>query len=385
MASNRLLVIDDEPASSATIGRIARGCGYDTIITTDIDDFRSRVASWEPTVIVLDLTMPEMDGRQLIAWLAKQGCKARILIVSGREPIQLQEAEAAGNSLGLRMAGSLEKPLRVEKLRRVFREIYHAAGVLSAQDVSHALMHREIRLEYQPQMDLQTGATIGFEALARWDHPRRGAILPDTFIPMLEEHDIVDEFTAQIFEIAFADLREWNGGSDFRVAINVSAANFRTMSIDEVVRAHCNGSGIDCTRIAVELTETAAMTETARIGACLGRLHGFGVQLSIDDFGTGYSSLVKLHQLPFTELKIDRSFVTNCGRDAQSAILVRAMIDLGHSLKMKVIAEGVESLEVRELLRTWGCDAAQGFFVGRPMRPHEARQWQARHLQFYGA
>jgi EAL domain-containing protein (putative c-di-GMP-specific phosphodiesterase class I) len=127
------------------------------------------------------------------------------------------------------------------------------------------------------------------------------------------------------------------------------------------------------------------MTETGRIGACLARLHGFGVQLSIDDFGTGYSSLVKLHQLPFTELKIDRSFVTNCGRDAQSAILVRAMIDLGHSLKLSVIAEGVESLEARELLRSWGCDAGQGFFVGRPMRPHEAKQWQAMHRQFYGA
>jgi len=379
MASNRLLVIDDEPASSATIGRIARGCGYDTIITTDIDDFRSRVGSWAPTVIVLDLTMPEMDGRQLIAWLGHQGCKARILIVSGREPAQLQEAEEAGVSLGLRMAGSLEKPLRVEKLRRAFREIYDAAGVLSAQDVAQALVNREIRLEYQPQIDLQSGATVGFEALARWDHPRRGAILPDTFIPMLEAHDIVDEFTAQILELAFADLREWEGGSDFRVAINVSAANFRTMAIDEVVRAHCRGSGIDGSRIAVELTETAAMTETARIGACLERLHGFGVHLSIDDFGTGYSSLVKLHQLPFTELKIDRSFVTHCGRDAQSGILVRTMIDLAHNLNMKVVAEGVESLEMQERLRAWGCDAAQGFFVGRPMRPHEAERWQAMH------
>jgi len=375
MASNRLLVIDDEPASSATIGRIARGCGYDTIITTDIDDFRTRVSSWDPTVIVLDLTMPEMDGRQLMAWLARQGCQARILIVSGLEPHQLQEAEADGNSIGLRMAGSLEKPLRVEKLRSVFRAIYDDAGVLSAQDVAKALTNREIRLEYQPQIDLLTGAPIGFEALARWDHPKRGLISPERFIPMLEACDIIDEFTAQIIEIAFTDLHLWNGENDFRLAINVSAANCRSMALDDVVRSHCARNGIDCARITIELTETAAMAETGRVSACLGRLHDFGVHLSIDDFGTGYSSLVKLHQLPFSELKIDRSFVTGCGPENQSGILVRAMIDLAHNLKMTVIAEGVESEELKGRLRNWGCDSAQGFFVGRPMTPMEAHRW----------
>ena len=375
MASNRLLVIDDEPASSATIGRIARGCGYDTIITTDIDDFRSRVSSWDPTVIVLDLTMPEMDGRHVMGWLAHRGCTARILIVSGLELFQLREAEAAGQSLGLRMAGSLEKPLRVEKLRSVFRAIYDDAGVLSAEDVAQALTNREIRLEYQPQIDLRTGAAIGFEALARWDHPRRGSIPPESFIPLIEAHAIIDEFTSQIIQIALKDMRHWMGESEFRMAINVSAANCRSMAMDEVLRAHCNRNGIDCSRIMIELTETAAMTETGLISASLGRLHRFGVHLSIDDFGTGYSSLVKLHQLPFSELKIDRSFVTACGIENQRAILVRAMIDLAHNLKMTVIAEGVESEEMKTLLRAWGCDAAQGFFIGRPMPPIEAQRW----------
>jgi CheY-like chemotaxis protein len=132
VTSNRLLVVDDEPASSATIGRVARGCGFDTIITTDTEDFRSRIVAWKPTVIVTDLAMPEMDGLQLMAWLGKSGCKAQILIVSGQDMEVLRDAKAAGLALGLNIAGILQKPLRLEMLRTVFQEIYDSTGVLCA-------------------------------------------------------------------------------------------------------------------------------------------------------------------------------------------------------------------------------------------------------------
>ena len=379
MASNRLLVIDDEPASSATIGRIARGCGYDTIITTDIDDFRSRICTWEPTVIVLDLAMPEMDGGELMAWLAKQGCKARILIVSGRATDQLQAAVEAGMVLGLNVEGSLQKPLRVEKLRSVFREIYVDAGVLSVQDMSRALANGEIRLLYQPQMDLRTGATVGFEALARWHHPRHGVLLPERFMPMTEAHAIINEFTSHTLEIALKDMRQWNNTRDCRVAVNVSAANFRTTSVDAMVEKQCAKTCVDCTRLAIEITETTAMTNTGKIGASLTRLHELGALISIDDFGTGYSSLVKLLQLPLSELKIDRSFVADCASNHQSNVLVRAMIDLAHNLNMKVVAEGVETEESMHWLRVWGCDIVQGYYVSKPMPPEAAQEWLSAH------
>jgi EAL domain-containing protein (putative c-di-GMP-specific phosphodiesterase class I) len=379
VASNRLLVIDDDPASSATIGRIARGCGYDAIITTDADDFRHRVLSWEPTVIALDLSMPEMDGDQVMVWLAKQGCRAHILIVSVHELSRLREAEAAGRSLGLNMAGVFQKSLHLEKLRDVFREVYDAAQVLSIQDISQALTNREFRLVYQPQIDLRSGGVVGFEALARWDHPRQGPIPPSAFIPMMESHEIMSEFTSRILEMALDEMSAWNGAMDGKVAINVSAAVYGSVGIDEMVRAQCMEKGIDIRRITIEITETAAMTEADQVGECLGRLSALGAQVSIDDFGTGYSSLVKLHQLPFSELKIDRSFIIDRAFDLQGGILVRAMIDLAHNLNKKVVAEGVETLETLRWLRECDCDFAQGYFIGRPMRPADVIPWLRQH------
>jgi EAL domain-containing protein (putative c-di-GMP-specific phosphodiesterase class I) len=277
------------------------------------------------------------------------------------------------------MAGVFKKSPQVDKLRDIFREIYDAAGVLSIQDISNALINREFRLVYQPLIELKGGTVIGFEALARWDHPRQGPIPPSTFVPMMEANEIMNEFTSRILEMALDEMRLWNGGMNGRVAINVSAAIFGSIGIDEMVRTQCIDKGIDIHRITIEITETAVMTESGQVGACLGRLKELGAQLSIDDFGTGYSSIVKLHQLPFSELKIDRSLITDCVFDLQRSILVRALIDLAHNLNKKVVAEGVETVETLRLLREWGCDFAQGYFIGRPMPPDEVIPWLRQH------
>jgi EAL domain-containing protein (putative c-di-GMP-specific phosphodiesterase class I) len=337
------------------------------------------VLSWDPTVIVLDLSMPEMDGYQVMDWLARRGCNAHILIVSVHELDRLREAEATGRALCLNMAGVFQKSLNLEKLRDVFREIYDAAGVLSIQDISHALINREFRLVFQPQIDLKSGGIVGLEALARWDHPRRGPIPPSTFIPMMEANEIMSEFTSRVLEMALNELRVWNGAMNGRVAINVSAAVYGAMGIDEMVRAQCIDKGVDIRRITIEITETAVMTEAGEVSACLGRLHELGAQLSIDDFGTGYSSLVKLHELPFSELKIDKSLIRDCVPNPQSSILVRAMIDLAHNLNKQVVAEGVENLETLRCVREFGCDVAQGYFLGMPMPPDEVIPWLRQH------
>jgi two-component system CheB/CheR fusion protein len=196
---------------------------------------------------------------------------------------------------------------------------------------------------------------------------------------MMEANEIMNEFTSRILEMALDEMRLWNGGMNGRVAINVSAAIFGSIGIDEMVRTQCIDKGIDIHRITIEITETAVMTESGQVGACLGRLKELGAQLSIDDFGTGYSSIVKLHQLPFSELKIDRSLITDCVFDLQRSILVRALIDLAHNLNKKVVAEGVETVETLRLLREWGCDFAQGYFIGRPMPPDEVIPWLRQH------
>jgi EAL domain-containing protein (putative c-di-GMP-specific phosphodiesterase class I) len=254
-------------------------------------------------------------------------------------------------------------------------EIYVDVGVISIQDISKALDNKEISLVYQPQIDLKGGTVVGFEALARWDHPKRGKISPSTFVPIMEAHEIMNDFTSRILEIALDDICLWNGAMKGRLAINASAANCGSNGIDEMVRAQCTVKGIDIGRIAIEVTETSAMTESGQIGACLTRLHDFGAQLSIDDFGTGHSSLLKLHQLPFSELKIDKSFVIDCVSNHQNSILVRTMIDLAHNLAMRVVAEGVETEETMDHLRWWGCDIVQGYFISRPMPSDDVALW----------
>jgi EAL domain-containing protein (putative c-di-GMP-specific phosphodiesterase class I) len=319
--------------------------------------------------------MPEMDGYALMEWLARAGSKAQILIVSGQDMTALCEAEAAGRLLGLNIAGVLQKPMRLETLRHVFQEIYDAAGVLSVQDISNAFSNHEIRLAYQPQVDMQTGVVVAFEALARWNHPKRGPIPPDAFIPLLEASELMSDFTRQIVTMALDDMCLLNGVTDAHISINVSAADFGSEGMEEMVREQCDLKGFSIRRITIEVTETAAMSATGKIGPCLARLHELGAQLSVDDFGTGYSSLVKLQQLPFSELKIDKSFVLNCASNRESSILVRTMIDLAHSLRIKVVAEGVETREVMERLREWGCDIAQGYFISRPMPLEDVTPW----------
>jgi len=370
-------VIDDEPANAAAIGRIARGCGYDTIITTDAEDFLSRFGTWVPRFIVIGLTVPEMAGNQLMAWLARADCKAQILIVSEREAEPLREAEAAGRALGLNIAGTVHMPLHA--LKTALQDIYDAGGVISVQDIKKAVANREIRLVYQPQIDLDSGAVVGFEGLARWNHPKRGAIPPDTFIPLLEANEFMTEFTGQIVSMALDDIHHLNVGTDTRVAINVSATDRGSRGMDEMVRTQCARKNISVSRITLEVTETALMSKAGLLSGCLTRLNEVGARLSVDDFGTGYSSLVKLHQLPFSELKIDKSFVMDCVSNRESGVLVQAMIGLAHNLRMKVVAEGVETEEVMEQLREWGCDIAQGYFIAKPMPPKDLKPWLLHH------
>ena len=198
MPFNRLLVIDDEPDMAATVGKVARRAGFDTIITTDGADFLERAHSWQPTVMVLDLGMPGIDGNAIMVALADQSCKARILIVSGHDRAAIDQAVAHGRDIGLDMAGVLQKPLRIEPLRAALRTIFDEAELISIQDTLHALEAGEFYLEYQPKVRLDTLRAVGVEALARWRHPERGLIDPNTFIPVMETSGVMDRFTPHI-------------------------------------------------------------------------------------------------------------------------------------------------------------------------------------------
>ena len=235
-----------------------------------------------------------------------------------------------------------------------------------AGELRRSIPQGELVLHYQPQVTLATGLIQSVEALVRWNHPREGLMPPDRFIPMAEETGIIHPLTAWVIDAALTQLCKWlDDGLDVTVALNVSPRNIEDHSLEEMVARALGNFKVDPNRLTLEITEGVAMAAAA--AKALRRLHEIGVRLSLDDFGTGYSSLLYLMRLPLNEIKIDRSFVSALASDADSAAIVRSAVGLGHNLGLRVVAEGLQDRPAELILIEAGCDAAQGFLVGRPV------------------
>ena len=236
------------------------------------------------------------------------------------------------------------------------------------QDLSIAIKNGEISLYYQPQASsLQSGKSeiIGFEALARWRHPVRGFVPPSDFIPLAEESGLIFEMGQWILREACREAASWP--VPLQVAVNLSPAQFMHGDVVSLVHSILLETGLAPGRLELEITEGVLIEDFDRGLALLRRLKGLGVRISMDDFGSGYSSLSYLQAFPFDKIKIDRAFVMNLGRNPQSAAIVRAVIGLGHGLEMSIVAEGVETQEQLNFLAEQGCDAVQGYFIGKPL------------------
>jgi diguanylate cyclase (GGDEF)-like protein/PAS domain S-box-containing protein len=239
-------------------------------------------------------------------------------------------------------------------------------------DLRRALERGELRVHYQPIVTLATGRIAGFEALVRWQHPERGMILPDGFVPLAEETGLILSIGMWVLEEACRELRRWleraggDGGEPLTMAVNLSAKQFAQAGLVERVRQVLEETGVPGERLKLEITESVIMQHTDAVTETLHRLKALGVQLHIDDFGTGYSSLSYLHRLPLDALKIDRSFVRP-GAGEESLQLVRTMVALAHALGVAVVTEGIETPELLEELRTLNCEYGQGYLFSRPV------------------
>jgi diguanylate cyclase (GGDEF)-like protein/PAS domain S-box-containing protein len=231
----------------------------------------------------------------------------------------------------------------------------------------------ELRLHYQPKYNLQTGRISGVEALVRWDLPDRGLVFPSDFIPLAEETNLILQVGDWVLNRVCSDYREWQRfvPSPCRVSVNLSLRQLQQQRFLEGVRNTFRRHGISPTCLELEITETTLMEDTDRTIRILDALYGMGLHLAIDDFGTGYSSLSALQQFPISTLKIDQSFVRDLGVDRDNAAIVRTIIQMAHSLKLEVVAEGVESQDQLEFLRSQRCDHAQGHLFGDPMNAED--------------
>jgi len=252
-----------------------------------------------------------------------------------------------------------------------------AYGLL--RDVSAGLRRGEFRLVYQPKLNLRTGLYSGVEALARWQHPSFGNVSPAEFIPLIESTTLIHEFTPWVIDMAMAQLRTWQAqGIAPTIAVNVSSRNLEHPDFLDMVSQACERHAISPGRLHVECTEHSVVNSTATLDA-LRALNALGVQVSLDDFGVGFSNLSCLSSLPVQLLKIDQSLVMPIARQARALQLVASLIQMGHALGYRMLAEGVESREIFDLLVQADCDAIQGFFLSRPLEPEAVLAFMRAH------
>jgi diguanylate cyclase (GGDEF)-like protein len=328
------------------------------------------------------------NGSGLQAW-------GTSLLMALGEPI-LVEAQPIDISatIGLAMtAGDVPLPddvlrradLALERARREKRPvaIYEETLKPAARDqlsllgeLAHAVEHDELRLYFQPKIDMATNRVAGAEVLLRWQHPTRGLLTPDAFVPFAEQTGFIRRITRWVLDRAIAQGASWHrAGKPLPVAVNVSADDISDLRLDSRVASLLTRHQLPPSLLTLELTESGFIDDPNRALRMLDALGALGVNLSIDDFGTGYSSLSHLARMPVHEVKIDRSFVQGLESDIEFAAVVRSAIDMGHSLGLKVVAEGIESETAAQRLRDFGCDIAQGYLYARPMPLEKLEAW----------
>jgi diguanylate cyclase (GGDEF)-like protein len=247
-------------------------------------------------------------------------------------------------------------------------------------ELRRAIESDELTLYYQPQLELRTGAIRGFEALLRWQHPVRGVIAPGEFLPLAEHTGLMRPLTRRVLQLAARQSREWRAaGVELPISVNLSAANLHDSELPPFVVELLAGEGLPSNALNFEITESTIMHDSGRAIEVVRQLRRLGARISIDDFGTGYSSFAYLQKLAVDEIKVDMSFVLGMVDDPDDATIVRSTIALGHSLRLEVVAEGVETPEALIMLREMDCDLAQGYLLSRPVPGPEALEWLRRH------
>jgi diguanylate cyclase (GGDEF)-like protein len=387
------IVLDDDSATCKFVQVFAEEASFDVEIITDSSKFPARYRQ-KTDLIVLDLNMPHMDGVELIRFLVKQRSEAAVIIISSSDLGVLAAAKNLAEQQNLHIIGTLRKPLNKKTLRDLLEIAYlgrptkPAATTMvikpdigspelpTVEELRRAIENNELAVHFQPKVSLPEKTFAGAEALARWQHPVKGSIPPDYFIPFAEEHGLIDDLTELVLRKICAFARHWpKDRSPFPVSVNISAKSFNNLYFPERMANILAEGSLAPSNIIVEVTETTLSSDPRHMLEILTRLRLKGFQVSIDDFGTGHSSLSRLHQLPFNELKIDKSFINAIQSDAGSQIIVKNTIDLATSLGLAVIAEGVETTEQMDILEAFGCGFIQGYLISRPLPPEAFESW----------
>ena len=375
------LVVEDDDFQRRTVARMLRSLGAREVRETG--DGSQALASMRGTapvdLVVCDLDMPEMDGMEFIRHLGQANSAVSVIIASAQDRSLLNSVDKMARAYGVRLLGAIEKPVTREGLQSLIAlhqapkpRLAHAsapAPSFSLEQILHGVQEKQFEPFYQPKVGLATGKVLGAEALARWRHPEHGLVAPYAFIAPLEQSGNIDDLTLLMLEKASHACSAWRErGLELTVSVNLSLVSLTdTMLADRITEVVRSG-GLDPRHMILEITETSAMTEVAPALENLARLRMRGFGLAVDDYGTGFSSLQQLTRVPFTELKIDQSFVTGCAANSSSRAIVESSVEMARRLDIKSVAEGVETQTDWDVLKAVGCDAAQGYLIAKPMQ-----------------
>jgi diguanylate cyclase (GGDEF)-like protein len=396
MTQLKLLILDDDELTGETIHNVAFFAGMDVRFCQDPKEFFQVLQQWKPTHLAIDLIMPQMDGIEVMVELANRNCNAQIIITSGVGSRVLEAAARSASAHGLDILGILAKPFSPKMFRELLTQApklsdantpkaASTSTTISIEIMQQALADHEFTVAFQPKVDCRNGHLKGFEALARWNSSQLGQIKPDLFIYFAEQNRLIDELTEQVMQIALRSFSQFLNGyetiqigenrSNLTLSINISALSLGNLELFDKLEQWCHDIGIEHEQLLLEVTETGAMEDSVASLDILTRLRMKGFQLSIDDFGTGFSSMLQLVRLPFSELKVDQTFVMTALKSRESRVVIKAIIDLAHSLGLTVTAEGIEDSDTLVFLQNLGCDLAQGYYIAKPMNAEQIIPW----------
>jgi EAL domain-containing protein (putative c-di-GMP-specific phosphodiesterase class I)/CheY-like chemotaxis protein len=381
-----VLVVDDDPAVARFVASALWRMGVPDVRIAH-DGNEALKADVGPSsgigLVVTDLQMPELDGIAFLRHLAARGYRGAVLLMSGADERLLKAVEGLARSLDLNVLGVLSKPLHPADLAKAVRRVRApeagrpAAEVeVTPDELRAALAEGQIEPFFQPQADAKTRRVVGAEALARWRHPEKGLVMPDAFIGLAEEHDLVDGLLDCILDDALRASGEWRrAGLNVRVSVNLSFRNLNRLTLPEELERLAKLHGVPLAGLTVEVTETSVAQQLAASLEILTRLRLRDIGLSIDDFGTGFATMDHLKQFPFTELKIDKGFIGAAADDRTARTIVESSVFLARRLGMTTVAEGVETSDQWDLVTRLGVDVVQGWALARPMPRDEFQAW----------
>jgi EAL domain-containing protein (putative c-di-GMP-specific phosphodiesterase class I)/FixJ family two-component response regulator len=361
-------VVDDEPSMRHFLSLILHGGGIDTEEFADGPSFRQAMATGRPELVFLNVGLESVDAIESVIALGKLGYFGFVQLMSNRGSAVLEHVKSVGNQHGLQMLPVLKKPFETSAILAIMQELKlgHPAPTAARIELQQAIKSGWIEFWYQPKIDLRKKQLAGVEAFARCRHPQFGILPPGAFMPGATEAELLALSEQALTSALQTGLNFSRLGINLRFAVNIPVSSLVKLPITEIVRAH--REQVDqWPGLIIDITEEQIVSDLALATEMTKKLSPLNVKLAIDDFGRGYSSLARLKELPFAELKLDRTFVSDCGTDKVNAPLCKTVIDLAHNFGSAAVAIGIEKASDALALTSMGCDIGQGFLLGQPM------------------